>query len=155
MEKRGQNKKFLVVLWLAVSLLWAASAFPQTSQCTNFGKLDSWLGNYPTLKNWYHFYVAQLDCDSNEKGFIELLSDSEALSIQLAEAKVTFEQCYVPMSEMIDSDFDRLETDRAGEIQGNLMQIEQCLHKAMRNMSPAEQDYFRALVLLRRESQFV
>ena len=155
MRKNRKLQKWCRLVLLFSSFLLLGAKIGLASSCEQYGSVDSFLNSYPTVQSWYHFYVEKSHCNLVKERFFNVLARSEALSIQLAEAKTTFEQCYLPIVELAGEDFDPAEKKEAYEVAGNLISLEQCLKKAMQNMTAADQDYFRSMVLFQEETDFV
>ena len=144
-----------ITLWVLLSFFWVRVGQSQVRSCPNYGQIETWVKAYPTLKSWYHFYQNQQKCESNESDFFKTLASSEPLSIKLNEARVSFEQFYVPVYNALSVDWGKAGEEESQKIQSDLSSIDQSLKKAMGKMNTADQDYFRAMVLMNLPSEFV
>lgn len=144
----------LVVLWVLLSFFWVSMGQTKERGCLNFGTMESWLKPHPVLNDWYRFYASRHSCIHDEADFFKALASSEPLSTKLNQARVTFDQFYVPVSHLIGIDWSRVEEESLQGIQSDLTLINHSLNKAMSKMNPADQDYFRSIVLLDLPSQF-
>lgn len=146
----------VVMAWILLSFFWVSHGQSAEIRCSNYGQVDSWLEPYPVLRNWYHFYVDRQDCEANAEEFFKALASSEQLSIKLNEVRITFDQFYVPIYDVLEmTDWQKILQDDFQNIQSDLSLIDHSLRRAMGNMKAADQDYFRAVVLLDLPRDFV
>lgn len=145
-----------ITLWILLSFFWFKVGQGQAKDCASYGQMESWLNPHPVLKNWFHFYVARQNCEINEEAFFKALAASEPLSIKLNQVRVTFEQFYVPLYHILSvADWQEIGQEETQKIQSDLSLIDHSLERAMKKMNLANQDYFRAVVLLDLPSEFV
>lgn len=145
-----------ITLWILLSFFWVSLGQGQAKRCPSYGEMESWIKPYPLLTDWYHFYMDRQDCLLNQEEFFKTLAASEALSIKLNQAEVTFEQFYVPLYHVLSiENWGGLDKEEIQKIQSDLNLIDHSLKKAMGLMNAADQDYFKAVVLLDLPSEFV
>lgn len=143
-----------ITLWVLLSFFWVSLGQGQ-GRCASYGEMEGWLKAHPELKSWLRFYVERQNCAVDEEAFLKTLAASEPLSIKLNQAKVTFEQFYVPLYHLLSvENWEALGGESAQSIQSDLSLINHSLKKAMETMNLADQDYFRAVVLLDLPSEF-
>lgn len=145
----------LIALWILLSFFWVSLGQSQLKRCGSYGQLDGWLKPYPLLGSWYHFYVDRKECEANSGEFFKTLASSEQLSIKLNQAKVAFDQFYVPIYNMLSLDWKKVGPEDFQKIQSDLSTIDHSLKKAVFDMNAADRDYFRAVVLLDLPKEFV
>ena len=145
-----------ITLWILLSFFWVSLGQGQAKNCPAYGQMESWLNANPLLKSWFHFFVDRQNCEIDEEAFFKALAASEPLSIKLNQAKVTFEQFYVPLYHLLAIvDWNEVSREEAQTVQSDLSLIDHSLRKALGKMNLADQDYFRAVVLLDLPSEFV
>lgn len=144
-----------ITLWILLSIFWVSLGQGQTNPCSSYGQMEDWLKSHSALKSWFHFFVDRKNCIIDEEAFFRALAASEPLSIKLNQAKVTFE-FYVSLYHVLSvPDWAQVEREEAQAIQSDLSLIDHSLKRAMGKMNLADQDYFRAVVLLDLPSEFV
>ena len=140
---------------ILLSFFWVSMGQSKEMECKNYGEVESWLGPHVVLRDWYQFYVARHAClPQQEAEFFKALASSETLSTKLNQAKVTFDQFYIPIANLIDIDWKKVKEVKAQNIQSDLTLIDISLKKTLSKMSTLDQDYFRAVVLLDLPSEF-
>lgn len=139
-----------IALWVLLSFVWVSLG--QARSCPNYGAMGACLKPYPVLNSFYHFYVDRQDCVIDQEAFFKTLAASEQLSIKLNQVKVTFEQFYVPLYHLLSVEGCESSDQK---IQSDLSVMDHSLNKALKSMNAADQDYFRAVVLLDFHSEFV
>lgn len=142
-----------ITLWVLLSFFWVGLG-ESKSPCPNYGSIESWLKPYPTLNSWYRFYVDRQDCKAGDGEFLRVLASSEPLSIKLNQAEVLFDQFYVPIHDLLSINWEKVAGEETQKIQSDFSTIDHSLKKAMINMNAADQDYFRAVVLLSLSTDF-
>lgn len=151
----GFLKAFTIItLWILLSFFWVSIGQSKELDCLSYGEVVTWLKPHPVLNDWYHFYVGRHACEPSGEEFFKTLASSEPLSTKLNQAKVTFEQFYIPISNLISVNWERVREGKEQNIQSDLSLIDTSLKKALSKMSVADQDYFRAIVLLDLPSEF-
>jgi len=144
----------IVTLWILLSFFWVSMGQSAERNCLSYGDMETWLKPHLILNDWYQFYVIRHDCEPRGEAFFKTLASSEPLSTKLNQAKVTFDQFYVPISNLISINWESVKTGREQNIQSDLILIDHGIRKALSKMSSADQDYFRAIVLLDLPSEF-
>ncbi|MDO8526062.1 MAG: hypothetical protein Q7T03_00070 [Deltaproteobacteria bacterium] len=144
----------LITLWILLSFFWVSMGQTKEKECLNYGNVESWLKPHPVVMDWYRFYASRHACIYDEADFFKALASSEQLSTKLNQARVTFDQFYVPVSHLIGVDWKMVRDGSAQGIQSDLTQINHSLDKTLSKMNSAEQDYFRSIVLLDLPTQF-
>lgn len=153
-----------LAFFLALALLWmplghAAGGKTADSKMANdcrvYSSMADWLESHATLDDWTRFYFHQHDCRGSLDAFLKLLATSEALSTKLNQARVTFDQFYVPLSHLLQVNWNRVDSEEMPEIQGDFMLLDISLKKVLVEMTTADADYFRATILIGGESDFV
>ncbi len=142
-----------IALWVLLSFL--SIRLGQAKECVADKRVEGWIHSYSTLNSWYHFYLNRQGCDMDISDLLKTLAGSEPLSIRLNQAKVSFDQFYVPISELLDVNWEGIDKEDDQKIQSNLSIINHSLNRAMGTMGEADKDYFRAVVLLNLPSEFV
>lgn len=141
------------MLWVLLSFFWV-SLGQSKEGCPDYGQMESWVKPYPTLNSWFHFYVDRKNCEAEDGDFFRILASSEPLSIRLNQAGVMFDQFYVPIYDLLSVNWERVDGEETQKIQSNFSSIDHSLKKAMLQLNAADQDYFRAVVLLNLPTDF-
>lgn len=144
----------IITLWILLSFFWVSMGQSKEKGCMNYGDVETWLKPHPVLSDWYHFYSGQHVCNTSGDDFFKTLASSESLSTKLNQARVTFDQFYVPVSHLMNINWDQVKVGNMQSIESDLTQIDHSLGKTLKTMNPADQDYFRATVLLDLPSEF-
>lgn len=153
-----------LAFFLALALLWVPLGHTASErgvgnklakECRLYAGMSDWLESHATLDEWTRLYFHQHGCRGSLDAFLKLLATSEALSTKLNQARVTFDQFYIPLSHLLQVNWNRVDSEAMPEIQGDLMLLDISLKKVMVEMTAADADYFRATILSGGESDFV
>lgn len=145
----------VVLLWVALSFMWVGLGQSRAKKCENYGQAVSWLKPYLILNDWYHFYLNEQNCTLEMEDFLRVLAASETLSTKLNQAKVTFDQFYTPIYHLLELDWEKVDKKDFQNVQSDLSVINDSLRRTMLLMPLPDQDYFRAVVLLGLQREFV
>lgn len=145
----------IVTLWMILSFFWVSLGQSKTVDCFNYTEVESWLKEHPTVEEWFRYYIDKNGCTAQEEEFFKTLAGSDALSTKLNQAKVKFDQFYVPVSHLLEVDWESVADKESQNIQSDLTLIDHSLKSVLQKMNPADQDYFRATVLLGLPSDYV
>ena len=144
----------IIAFWIFLSFIWVSLGQAKERECIHYGSVETWIKPYPVLNEWYKFYVDKNACESHEADFFKILASSEPLATKLNQAKVKFDQFYVPLSNLMQINWESIKDGKFQNIQSDLSLIDINLHKALSSMNSADQDYFRSIVLFDLPSEF-
>lgn len=151
----GFLKAFTIVtLWILLSFFWVSLGQSKEVAAINSGEVESWIKPYPHLDDWYRFFKDRNADGATAAEFFKTLASSESLATKLNQARVTFDQFYVPVSHLMTQNWEKVEGANSQRIQTDLISIDHSLGKILSRMNAADQDYFRAMVLLDLPSEF-
>lgn len=144
----------IIAFWIFVSFVWVSLGQAKERECLSYGSVETWMQPYPVLNEWYKFYVDKHACQLQGDDFFKILASSEPLATKLNQAKVKFDQFYIPLSNLVNINWDSIKDGKLQNIQSDLSLIDVNLKKALSNMKSADQDYFRSIVLFDLPSEF-
>lgn len=145
----------IVALWMILSFFWVSLGQSKNVDCFNYAEVESWLKEHPTVQEWFRYYIDKNGCAVTEGEFFKTLASSEPLSTKLNQAKVKFDQFYVPVSHLLEIDWESIADKESQNIQSDLTLIDHSLKAVLQKMTAVDQDYFRATVLLGLPSDYV
>lgn len=144
----------IITLWMILSFVWVSMGQSKAKECFNYGEAESWLTAYPVVEDWFHFYVGQNSCEVKTEEFFKTLASSEPLSTKLNQARVKFDQFYIPLSHLLEIRWGSVQEKEAQNIQSDLTSIDHSLRKVLQEMTLADRDFFRSIILLGIPSEF-
>ncbi|MBI5299469.1 MAG: hypothetical protein HY877_04150 [Deltaproteobacteria bacterium] len=146
----------IVALWVALSFIWVGVGQSADRVCTTTENIESWLTPHPVLKEWYQFYLNRHTCLTDKGDFFKTLASSETLSTKMNQARITFDQFYIPLYHLMSVDWDDgVKEEKGQNIQSDLILLDHSLKKVLSNMSNDNRQYFQEMVLLDLPGEFV
>lgn len=145
----------IITLWLVLSFFWVSMGQSQERQCSPNSNLENMLRPHPVLADWHRFCVKSKACEMDGKELFQILAGNETLSTKLNQARVKFEQFYIPISHLMALDWGCLSQEEIRDLQSDLTLINHSLGRVLSSMSTLDSDFLRATVLLDHPSDFV